>query len=389
MEYNELIINEIYTHKNGNIVKYKNLTADNKVCGVYIGGNKNGLYYNSGNFKIKGLKLATPEEKHWLNTCIQLDKFITFEEAMKTFVPEYVECIGTCTDRFTENKIYKVEEKYSTRTFILLDNLNVKTSVPLIGGLWQFKPSTKEAYDAQFIVKEPEFVLPEKWYIKTTEETFDIIRNWAIEKSNFPNYKEYVHHLQVSFNYNGKYRERVNCTEITFEQFKKYVLKEEIVEEKVIEPLPQFKVIETIETITKVENNEGNQFFIGDVVKSDTNVIHNIKGFKYDINKIAILALTDKVPTIGVSINKIEHYIHTSGEPGMIFIPEETLLEKAKRLYPVGTKVKTATGNDFEIIIKDQSKFKLDLQNNISTTENYMVYLYASYGNKWAEIIND
>lgn len=30
-------------------------------------------------------RLATPEEKHWLNECIKADKFITYEEAIKTF----------------------------------------------------------------------------------------------------------------------------------------------------------------------------------------------------------------------------------------------------------------------------------------------------------------
>ena len=50
------------------------------------------LYINSG-FAYNNMRLATPEEKHWLNTCIQANKFITFEEAMKTFIPEYVEWI--------------------------------------------------------------------------------------------------------------------------------------------------------------------------------------------------------------------------------------------------------------------------------------------------------
>lgn len=79
---------------------------------------------------------------------------------------------------------------------------------------------------------------------------------------------------------------------------------------KIIESLPQFKVIETIETITKVENNEGNQFFIGDKVKSEYfNVVQIIKSFKYSVNKTKIIALTDKLPRVGVSIDKIEHYI--------------------------------------------------------------------------------
>ena len=62
-------------------------------------------------------RLATPEEKHWLNCCITADKFITFEEAMKSFIPEYVECIASVTDSFTENKIYKIENFDNNRNF--------------------------------------------------------------------------------------------------------------------------------------------------------------------------------------------------------------------------------------------------------------------------------
>ena len=58
--------------------------------------------YNTTYFAGKGRNLknpvnileATPEEKHWLNCCITANKFITFEEAMKTLIPEYVECIN-------------------------------------------------------------------------------------------------------------------------------------------------------------------------------------------------------------------------------------------------------------------------------------------------------
>lgn len=39
------------------------------------------------------IRLATPEEKHWLDECIRLNKFITKEEAIKSFIPEYVKCI--------------------------------------------------------------------------------------------------------------------------------------------------------------------------------------------------------------------------------------------------------------------------------------------------------
>ena len=137
-----------------------------------------------------------------------------------------------------------------------------------------------------------------------------------------------------------------------------YIEKEEV---KIIEPLPQFKVIESIEIITKVENNEGNQFFIGDTVKSlNSEQKGKIVEFKYSANKSNIIAITTFQSNNGIGIDKIEHYI----EPKV----EETLLEKAKRLYPIGTKFnnyKIAKGVDRTVevlttnIIEEFGKIKL------------------------------
>lgn len=468
MEYikkEELIKGEIYTHLNGNIVKYQYLDNTNNVCGSHIGENKNrfvsDLSIHTGSFNITELKLATSEEKHWLNTCIKLDKFITFEEAMKSFIPEYVECTQE-----QHQSSYKVGIIYKLKNTLIENE---------IGGMayWtfnqhRFKPSTKEAYDAQFVVKEPEFVLPEKWCLKITKENLDFCKSLENNELHYKkNYNYYINgYYSAIRSDSGNYGFSgipITHTEITFEQFKKYVLKEETVVEEVIKPLPQFKVIETIETITKVENNEGNQFFIGDTVKSDTNVIHNIKGFKYDINKIAILALTDKVPTIGVSINKIEHYIESKVvEPEFILpenwhivitkenidivkqwwdskdygnrvwsigacygidnkdcisktekrqlpfnnkeitfdqfkkyvlkeeVKEETLLEKAKRLYPIGTKFKSAySGKVFTIKNHSQESSNPTAivfgTNEPNNGGGYYGCIY--YGDKFAEII--
>ena len=51
---------------------------------------------------------ATPEEKHWLETCIKADQFVPYEEAMKSFIPEYVECIKALTG-ITIGKILPVK----------------------------------------------------------------------------------------------------------------------------------------------------------------------------------------------------------------------------------------------------------------------------------------
>lgn len=410
-------------------------------------------------------KLTTSEEKHWLNTCITADKFITFEEAMETFIPEYVVCVKQLVA-----SAYKLGTIYKTNTIGLINSGMAFYQ----HNQDRFKPSTKEAYDAQFVVKEPEFVLPQYWCILRTQENYKIINDYFKNK--------FSHHLPpnqefgyIGIGYNNSWSTFTTKEfEITFEQFKKYVLKEEIIEEvKIIEPLPQFKVIETIETITKVENNEGNQFFIGDTVKSPSDQKGKIISFKYSADKSNIIAITTFQINNGININKLEHYIEPkvevkdefilpekwcikvtnrnldyfkslSGyktfnlgnwssiiglnnacdtlnvekqyveitfdqfkkyvlkeeEPiiiaesmkdmlvlkskniNSIVLPQETLLEKAKRLYPIGTEY---------ICVYSGRKFNVSSQNfeQISNSKIHAENLKGCllYGDKWAEII--
>jgi len=389
MEYikkEDLIIGEIYNSTTGShIFKYIDKNGNNNLyCNNRSRFGKEKATVGIG---LDNIVNATPEEKHWLEECIKLDKFITFDEAIKSFIPEYVECTQQLT-----GSAYKLGIIYEVKNNGFIKNDNCSYAYYNYNQD-RFKPSTKEVYDAQFVVKEV----------------------------------------------------------------------------KVTEPLPQFKVIETIETITKVENNEGNQFFIGDVVKSDLGMIQTIKSFKYNVRNTAILALTDNSPVMGININKIEHYIepkivepefilpekwyiqrnpknfedlnewenHKRGsqvafhqdnncsmfsdkdytftkphnisgyteitfnqfkkyvlkenivdEPGMIFIPEETLLEKAKRLYPIGTKVSNynlAKGCNFTITSDTfYEDYEKDILVKCPGIGNYTVYC----NDKWAEIIN-
>lgn len=170
MEYikkEELIEGEIYKADNGSLTYIMKATKDLenvKNIPEYCEFMKHGCF-NGSDLTFTN---ATPEEKHWLNCCITADKFITFEEAMKTFIPEYVEC----TQEQYPNS-YKVGIIYKLKNTLIENE---------IGGMayWafnqhRFKPSTKEAYDAQFVVKEPEFVLPEKWCILRTGNNYNII----------------------------------------------------------------------------------------------------------------------------------------------------------------------------------------------------------------------
>ncbi len=348
LEKKDLIIGEVYKHENGNLVKYQfDGDINGKIKGSYIGNNANKFYKQpDNNFTISCLKLATPEEKHWLNTCIEADKFISYEEAMKTFVPEYVECIRQLTG-ITIGKILPVKNN------MVIDGKFNNYSMKA-GDIYNyFKPSTKEAYDAQFVVKEPEFVLPEKWCIKSNEQIYDILQNYCsknIGRKPLDKYKRSVYHFPDFWGCctnSGIFR---NYTEITFEQFKKYVLKEESTEEfgnKINKQLleePKDKVLEykgskgAIYDIKKVECAEGSIYKIGDKIKVFTHdspnkgKVSTIKRFRWTNDKSKICAVTELYFN-GIDLDKIELY----SEP---VVKELSLLEQAKLKYPIGTKFK-------------------------------------------------
>lgn len=136
--------------------------------------NTSGYFKKDVQISCQNLRLATSEEKHWLNECIRLDKFITKEVAMKTFKPEYVKIInfgayvsGHSKIQAEKGKIYKVSKlcykKDSIYTYqITVDVTDNKHATYESDHNTFYEVSTKEEYDVQFVVKEPEFVLPSK-----------------------------------------------------------------------------------------------------------------------------------------------------------------------------------------------------------------------------------
>jgi hypothetical protein len=80
---NDLVAGKIYRHKNGTIVKWNGLNGGNHINPF----RKTLNVATSGSYPGNDLYESTPEEKHWLETCIKEDKFISKEEAMETFKP--------------------------------------------------------------------------------------------------------------------------------------------------------------------------------------------------------------------------------------------------------------------------------------------------------------
>jgi len=268
------------------------------------------------------------------------------------------------------------------------------------------------------IVLEEEFVLPEIWYIIVTKENQDVVTKWREVTGD---YKLPTGHLTgICVNNNGdlskghnpgrsvksaNFGESKNLSgfnfgkEITFEQFKKYVLKEK----PIVEPLPFFKVLigdDAENTIFQVQNNEGNVFQIGDKIKGLGAIASNagtmiISRFRYTNNRTNICACTKQFHDYGIGIDKIEHVLEFKKDEIVLDIIEskipenESNLDKAKRLYPVGTIFYAARGNinpRNKYTVKSDSKFRENPDSSIciESAGNGTVH----YRGNWAEIIS-
>jgi hypothetical protein len=312
---------------------------------------------------------ATPEEKHWLEVCIAANSFISYDKAMKTFIPKYVKAISNKhSNSEIIGKIYKTSE--------------------LPKSFWDcymihYKPSTKEVYDAQFIVKEPEFVLSENWYIivKDKNKEIDYYKKYFRSTWSFRN--NFIYGFK-----NGKITNAIKYgQEITFEQFKKYVLKEQL-------EIPKDKVLKlnTLKQIQKVQCSEGAIYQLGDKItvftKDSPNKgrILNIKGFRWNNAKTNICAITEVHAKNGIGLDKIE--LHS--EP---IVKKLSLLEQAKLKYPIGIKFKNACkyrSDDSEIFeITSTGSWN---QSTIESHGQVGVYFnnqWLYFNNQWAEIVED
>ena len=254
----DLIIGEIYTQYFDNY-NYVFLMTNNN---THIAVTKSNIfqrkfmkYWNSNNF-TKLMTEATPEEKHWFETCIKEDKFVSYEDAMKSF--------------------------------------------------------------------KPEFVLPEKWCIKTTNMDQEA-KNWFLNKQKFLGFGlNYYgncpfHDTENLNNFGGlsvRFKPNFPNVEITLEQFKKYVLnkKEEVME------TPKNKIIKStskggIRRIDSVECSEGGVYKIGDKITVFTKnsphkgKVFTIRGFRWNNAKTNICAITELHTLNGIGLDKIELYI--------------------------------------------------------------------------------
>lgn len=170
----DLVEGEIYVNGPDNgttwcyIIKYSK-NSSKKAVGLYKTGVYSAEYCNYMGDYTEGwlLRLATPDEKKWLNTCIKQDKFIEQSELNKyddegnlmeknEEYPEYVKLInigGCIGETAIINRIYKLvkDNRGNYQYEFLLDNV-YKFGFDDRNGKFTkyFEPSTKEDYEAQF-----------------------------------------------------------------------------------------------------------------------------------------------------------------------------------------------------------------------------------------------
>jgi hypothetical protein len=146
--------------------------------------------------------------------------------------PEYYEYVKTSIGSFTEGKIYKVLDPYNLETYSnFIDNQGDKNGFAPLNHRY-FKSSTKEAFDKQNNI-ETEFIVPKQWHINVkTPEQAKVVGRW-FDQSEFadpslPNFYENDYNrlgIYGGVRAGDVYGNQVG-TRITYEQFEKYILKQ-------------------------------------------------------------------------------------------------------------------------------------------------------------------
>lgn len=239
--------------------------------------------------------------------------------------------------------------------------------------------------------KKPELTsLPEKWCIRlVSQEIIDIIGTKNLCNINISNVSiDGKFFVDSSTVFTSSALEH-GYTEITFDQFKKWVLKEE--------PKTESKFVEGQ---VYWSNNGSNGGYIYKVKK--------LKNPQY-VEYYAQIFLDKRKFDIDSGLNDAHQYnlrLATEEEKTWLekcisanrflpreVVPKESLLEEAKRRYPIGTKF-NSTGGFTGLTITERTQFSDDNSHGIAV--NYLArgesdtahgYVYNKVDNKWAEII--
>jgi hypothetical protein len=145
--------------------------------------------------------------------------------------PEYYEYIGGACSDFTKGKIYKIKNPDNLEgDFNFIDDNDDENGFSPINHQY-FKPSTKKAFNKQNNM-ETEFIIPKQWHIDVkTPEQAKVVGRWFDQSgfacSNSSNFYENNKNLGIwgGVRAGNVYGNEIG-TKITYEQFEKYILKQ-------------------------------------------------------------------------------------------------------------------------------------------------------------------
>ena len=234
----------------------------------------------------------------------------------------------------------------------------------------QFRLATSEEMKSVQPIKSSVFILPEKWcvYIKDGNLVSDKYK-CSQYSGNYYVYSEPVNSKE--FNYiigSGKLEE---YTEITFDQFKQYILKEEKIMKN------NFKVGDYVEIIANKSYSCNKVGDIGIITEMGATNVCRVECGTKEVGNWSYLE--------ELKLSSLKAYNKKYG----ISNSKDDLLEEAKRRYPIGTNFISPHNN---LPHKVHSKHELWYNHAgdsilILTSENVGDYVY--FNGKWAEIIDE
>lgn len=253
----------IYHPKDKEVIEYLRKLKSNykwecNYSGYYYINSKGLLEYNGNRAgQPKGYILLTEQEfKEQIMNKKELPKyFVIHINKSNPLWFKYIDWL---------NKTYKVNYGGDCYTYYGFDGFDIcNNGTKSSNFLEDFKHNptllTLEEWDS-IVNPKQEFVLPEKWHVKVTKENQEILTKWKNDIS-----KGVFNHSAIMYNYitydgsGDDGRNLKGYTEITFEQFKQYVIKEkmytieQIKEQKIavkINSIKEYKILsQNFETI--------------------------------------------------------------------------------------------------------------------------------------------
>lgn len=373
------------------IHKYERMDDSDRSYGYYITDFSTNWKFERSTPYLSNREInhSTKEECHWLNCCIQADKFIPYEEAMKTFKPKslvgrYLKYIGNSEKDPKYGDYFKIITDEKGSNLLRLSDNNSRC-------YWKGSESILNK-DNQHFELMPEGFIPEEekpqfevgeWY-KTQKGTFF---KYLRDSGNCKVGSEFIH-------YERKKLEQEEGEFISDQKFVKIDLSE--IQEYLPDGHPD-KIKSMKETNC--------EFKVGDWVKCI-----NSKAQSYDVSienkpfKVLeikngglgkyVTGFQKKYPELmraegGIyftnlrkcTLQEIESIVHT--------LTDEEILDVCKQYYPVGTRFKSALNDSAPYIGLTGKTPYLEVVDNVKVVFNGLGIGFLYYQrNGFAEIIS-